>query len=218
VPECCEVQHQWDKHEVERRWLPSKLRCFVVGENPGDSTSQYFHERPADYESDEVAVRRALLRGLHQHDLIQEATLEGFKEAGFLFDHAIRCQVPPAAVTSERQKAIRYASLRVENTCHLRPWLAQARVVWVMGHLASNGVADATTEFPKRRRKISKQPYPGEIACDSRFFLSEYLSWRTEAQAPAFCRAFREFALQRHVFDDVIERGQRGTTNGQGSI
>ncbi len=148
MPECCGVEHQWERHEVERNWLPSTLRCVVVGENPGDTTSQYFYERPADYRSDEVAVRRALLRGLHQHRLIHEATLDGFKQAGFLFDHAIRCQLPSAAVTSERQKAMRYASPRVKHACHLRPWLAQARVVWVMGHLASNGVANATTEFP----------------------------------------------------------------------
>jgi hypothetical protein len=203
MPGCCGVEHQWDRHKVESTWLPPTLRCFVVGENPGDTTSQYFYERPVDYRSDEVAVRRALLRGLHQYGLIHEATLEGFKGAGFLFDHAIRCQLPSAAITSERQKAMRYVSPRVERTWHLRPWLAQAKVVWVMGHLASNGVANATTEFPKQRRKISKQPYPGEIACHSRFFLSEYLSWRTEVHAPAFCQAFKDFALQRHVFDDV---------------
>lgn len=181
MPACCGVEkHGWDRLEVERRWLPPTLRCFVVGENPGDTRSEYFYERPASHAQDEVAVRRALLGGLHQHGLIAEATLEGFQEAGFLFDHAIRCQLSSKVVRSERQKATRYASRRVGNADHLRPWLAQARVVWVMVHLASNAVANASAEFPKQRRKISMLPYPSEIARDSRFFVSEYLSWRTE--------------------------------------
>ncbi len=198
---CCGAQkHEWDRLEVERRWLPLTLRCFVVGENPGDTTSEYFYEGPPSYASDEVAVRRALLAGLHQQGLIAEATLESFQEAGFLFDHAIRCRLPSKVVKFERQKATRYASRRVENADHLRPWLAQARVVWVMGHLASNAVANATAEFPRQRRKISMPPYPAEIAPGSRFFVSAYLSWRTEAAASAFAESFKRFARERGVF------------------
>jgi hypothetical protein len=117
-----------------------------------------------------------------------------------LFDHAIRCQLSSKVVRSEREKATRYASRRVENADHLRPWLAQARIVWVMGHLASNAVANATAEFPRQRRKISMPPYPGEIARDSRFFVSEYFSWRTEAEASAFAESFKRFARERGVF------------------
>lgn len=198
---CCgEDKHGWDRLEVERRWLPQTLRCLVVGENPGDSTSEYFYERPASYAQDGVAVRRALLGELHRQCLIVEATLECFQEAGFLFDHAIRCSLSPKVVGSERQKATRYKSRRVENADHLRPWLAQSRVVWVMDHLASNAVANVTAEFPKQRRRISMPPYPGEIATDSRFFVSEYLSWRTESKASAFAEAFKRFAKKRGVF------------------
>ena len=201
---CCGAEkHGWDRLEVERYWLPPILRCFIVGENPGDTTSEYFYERPASYAQDEVAVRRALLRGLHQQGLIAEATLEGFQEGGFLFDHAIRCQLSPMIVSSERQKAMRYASRRVRNADHLSRWLSQSRVVWVMGHLASNAVANASTEFPKRRRNISMPPYPSEIARDSMFFVSEYLSWRTEAKASAFAEALKRFAQERGVFGDV---------------
>ncbi|MGH7217191.1 MAG: hypothetical protein ACREIG_08150 [Nitrospiraceae bacterium] len=200
LPCCGAAAHQWNRLEVERDWLPPTLRCFIVGENPGDATSEYFYERPASYASDEVAVRRALLRGLHQQSLIADATLEGFREAGFLFDHAIRCELSSKVVKSEREKAKRYASPRVENADHLRPWLAHARVVWVMGHLASNAVANATAEFPKQRRKISMPPYPGEIAPGSKFFLSEYLTWRTEAEASAFAEALKRFAGERGVF------------------
>ena len=102
---CCGAEkHGWDRLEVERYWLPPILRWFIVGENPGDTTSEYFYERPASYAQDKVAVRSALLRGLHQQGLIAEATLEGFQEAGFLFDHAIRCQLSPMIVSSERQR------------------------------------------------------------------------------------------------------------------
>jgi hypothetical protein len=173
---CAAQQHEWDRLEVEREWLPPTLRCFIVGENPGDTTSEYFYQRPASYESDEVAVRRALLRGLCEQGLIAVATLEGFRDAGFLFDHAIRCQLPSKVVKSEHEKAKRYASQRVGTPDHLRPWLSRAPLVWVMGHLAGNAVANATTEFPRQRRKISMPPYPGEIAPYLRFFVSEYLN------------------------------------------
>lgn len=201
---CCGAEkHQWEKHEVEPVWLPRVLRCFIVGENPSDTTSQYFYEAPDDYASDAVVVRRALLRGLHEHGLIPEAKLEAFRDAGFLFDHAIRCQLDSDTVGAERQKAMRYASGRVQNPAHLRPWLAQAKVVWVMGHLASNGVGNAIAEFPRQRRRISLPPFPGSIAPGSRFFLSEYLSWRTESEASRFSESFARFAREKAAFEDV---------------
>jgi hypothetical protein len=201
---CCgAVRHQWEEHEVERRWLPRVLRCLIVGENPGDTDSEYFYEPPESYESDEVAVRRALLRGLHRCNLIPQATLEGFQDAGFLFDHAIRCQLPSSVIKRERQKAMRYASRLVENPAHLRDRLAEARTVWVMGHFASNAVANASPDFPKHRRQLSRPPYPGRLRACSKFFLSEYLSWRTEADAPRFCEAFEWFARDKVAFEDA---------------
>jgi hypothetical protein len=192
---CCgAANHPWDREDVEHRWLPRALRCFIIGENPGDTTSEYFYHPPSDYNSDTVVVRRTLLRGLHLHGLIPEATLEGFHDAGFLFDHAIRCQLSPEVVGVERRRAMRYASRRVENPAHLQRWLTEAAVVWVMGHLASNAVANATSDFPRVKRLISRPPYPGPIGRGSRFFVSEYLTWRTEAQASRFCEAFRRFA------------------------
>lgn len=201
---CCEApKHGWDRFEVERDWIPPTLRCLIVGENPGDLTSEYFYERPASYESDEVEVRKGLLRGLREHRLIGEGTLEGFRDAGFLFDHAIRCQLASGVVRSEREKAKRYAAQRVENPTQLRLWLARAPVVWVMGHLATNAVANATADFPKQKRQISMLPYPGELAPGSRFFLSEYLTWRTQAKASAFAAAFARFARERGVLGNV---------------
>src|SRR5712691_11406285 len=201
---CCDAEkHQWEVHDVERRWVPRVLRCLIVGENPGDTASQYFYKHPTNYASDAVVVRRALLCGLHKHLLIPEPTLEGFHKAGFLFDHAIRCQLPPRLVNAERQKAMRYASRRVEDPMHLRPLLAQASVIWVMGHLANNAVANAIPELPRQRRRVSMTPYPGGTEPSSKFFLSEYLTWRNEADAPRFCQAFLHFAREKAVFDDI---------------
>jgi len=40
---CCgERQHAWDRFRVEHDWVPTQLRCFVIGENPGDAGSAYF--------------------------------------------------------------------------------------------------------------------------------------------------------------------------------
>jgi hypothetical protein len=201
---CCgAAQHQWEEHEVERRWLPGVLRCLIVGENPGDTNSEYFYAPPESYASDEVVVRRALLRGLHRRGLILEATLDGFQDAGFLFDHAIRCQLASSVIDAERQRATRYSSRLVDNPAHLRDRLAEARTVWVMGHFASNAVANASPDFPKQRRQLSRPPYPGKLRAGSRFFVSEYLSWRTEAGAPRFCEAFERFADEKAEFQDA---------------
>lgn len=90
---CCKAEkHGWERFDVERSWLPAMLRCLIVGENPGGLSAEYFYERPASYESDKVDVRKGLLRGLREQHLIGEPTLEGFRDAGFLFDHATRCR------------------------------------------------------------------------------------------------------------------------------
>ena len=199
---CCgAASHSWDQYQVEHLWLPRRLRCLIIGENPGSEASEYFYAVPKSYVKDAVVVRRCLLRGLHAQKLIREATLEGFRDAGFLFDHAIRCPLPSSVVEDERRAARRYASTRVMNPTHLCPWLSQATAVWVMGHLASNAVANATVEFPKKRRRISMHPYPGEISPRSKFFLSEYFTWRNEKKTPEICQVFTRFARERVIFD-----------------
>lgn len=137
---CCGAErHQWEICNVEMDWLPGVLKCLVIGENPGDATSEYFYNARSRYETDQVVVRHALLHGLKAHGLINEATLDGFKAAGFLFDHAIRCQLPADVVARERQRAMRYASMRVAQADHLRSRIGAAQAVWVMGHLANKG-------------------------------------------------------------------------------
>jgi hypothetical protein len=69
-----------------------------------------------------------------------------------------------------------------------------------MGHLANNAVANLTKEFPKEKRKISCDPFSGEAAPGSRFFVSQYLTWRNEEDSGRICAAFAQFARARSVF------------------
>ena len=202
---CCgAATHPWDQYEVENRWLPLTIRCLIVGENPGAVDSEYFYSVPKSYATDRVIVRRCLLRGLYCEKLISDATLEAFRDAGFLFDHGIRCPLSHNEVKTEHRAAKLYRSLRVGRAPHLVPLLSQSSTVWVMGHIASNAVANATETspadiFPKEQRLISKAPYPCELAPGSRFFLSAYLTRWNQRDAPKICEAVARFARSRGV-------------------
>lgn len=202
---CCgAAAHPWDQYEVEKRWLPRTVRCLIVGENPGALDSEYFYMVPTNYASDRVIVRRCLLRGLYYEKLIHEPTLDAFCDAGFLFDHGIRCPLPRNEVEIEHRAAKLYKSRRIGSASHLVPLLTQSSTVWVMGHIASNAVATATEIstadiFPKEQRLISKAPYPCELAPGSRFFLSEYFSRWNQRDAQRICEAFARFAHSRGV-------------------
>lgn len=201
LPCCGASAHPWDQYEVEKRWFPQTVRCLVVGENPGALDSEYFYATPKDYARDRVIVRRCLLRGLYHEKFIYEPTLEAFRDAGFLFDHGIRCPLSREEVKREQRAAKCYRSRRVGCASHLVPLLSQSSIVWVMGHIASNAVANATAispaEFPKEQRLISKAPYPCELAPGSRFFLSEYLTRWNQPYAQRICEAFARFAHSR---------------------
>src|SRR5262249_42405750 len=119
---CCgALEHPWDTYNVEKDWMPATIRCLVVGENPGSTTSEYFYNPPSDYERDRAVVRKGLLHGLHAVGLLSVATLEGFRDAGFLFDHGIRCPLPRDIVKREHRLSKRYASTRVGSAMHLLP-------------------------------------------------------------------------------------------------
>jgi len=198
---CCNaVLHPWDKYEVERRWVPEILRCLIIGENPGDSNSQYFYDPPQSYARDRVIVRRCLLRGLCEQGLISAATLEAFQDAGFLFDHAIRCPLSKTAMKAEHRAARKYGSTRVENPAHLGELLSQTAIVWVMGHIASNAVANLCVSFRKEPRCVSKPPFPGELNAGSKFFISEYLTRWHQCESSRICSAFKRFAVERGAF------------------
>ncbi len=194
---CCNHTHPFDSYRVAQQWHPSKIRCLIIGENPGSENSQYFYAPPRSYEDDLVKIRRGLLRNLFKEDLLLKPTLEGFRDAGFLFDHAIRCPLPPEAVAKERSAARRVKAKSVQNPEHLRAILDHAPIVWVMGHLACNAVANLTDAFPRQKRKISRHPYPGEDRLGSRFFVSAYLTRWNPEQWPSICSAFVQFAKNR---------------------
>ena len=80
---CCNApSHPWNRWDVECRWIAKNLRCLIVGENPGDVTSEYFYEPAPNPNRDRVSVRRELLDGLRGVGLIAEPTLEAFRDAG----------------------------------------------------------------------------------------------------------------------------------------
>lgn len=197
---CCgATEHLWDRYGVEHRWMPSKLGCLIVGENPGSEDSEYFYSVPKSYAKDRVVVRRSLLRGLYKENLIDHPTLDGFRDAGFLFDHAIRCPLLSKDVNAERGPAKDYRSVRVKTVDHLVPLLSKASVVWVMGNIARNAMANATSEFPKENNKISEAPYPGMVKKAPRFFLSAYLSRWNQGDVPKICTAFSQFAKKHKI-------------------
>jgi len=169
---CCgERQHAWDRFRVEEQWAPGDLRCFVVGENPGDLESAYFYDPTRA-----VSVRTIVLRELHALGQISAPNLAAFRSGGFLFDHGIRCHLSDDEVKAEARLARRYASPRCADAKHLPPLVARATAVWVMGYIARNAVAAAYSEFPRDQRKISREPYPRQVPGAPRFFVSRYVT------------------------------------------
>src|SRR5262245_57914215 len=104
---CTDEIHQWDRFLVESEWLPARLRCFIVGENPGSSKTPYFYEAEKA-----VPVRTILLRELHEIRILAEPTFAAFRSAGFLFDHGIRCRLRKEEIREERRLARQYNSDR----------------------------------------------------------------------------------------------------------
>jgi len=169
---------------------PDRLRCLVVGENPGDERSMYFYQ-PADGR-DPVRVRSNLLHGLTVAALalISAPTLEAFRAAGFLFDHAIRCHMPFEQVEIYRRSADRPMPPLPGNAEHLRPFLAEATVS-VMGRIARKAVGSVAEDFPIERDPISKPPYPCRLR-STKYFVSRYLSRISRNRAARICCALRD--------------------------
>src|SRR5206468_5621281 len=113
----------------------------------------YFYQ-PADG-GDPVRVRSNLLHGLTVAALISAPTLEAFRAGGFLFDHAIRCHMPFEQVEIYRRSADRPMPALPGNAEHLRPLLAEAGTVWVMGRIARKAVGSVARDFPVEREPIS---------------------------------------------------------------
>ena len=168
---CCDsLNHPWDQFSVMETWLPTHLRCLIIGESPGSDPEKYFYN-----EHRTVAIRTIMLRELHRHGLIKRPSLERFRDAGFLFDHAIRCLLPSQTILHEAKLAGRYMSSRAADAAHLEPFLNIQSPVWLMGRIARNAVVTPRSEFPKDTTGISQYPNPRWIKEAPRFFVSRYL-------------------------------------------
>src|SRR5713101_7921348 len=175
VKQCCGLLHPWDARHIENKWVPENLRVYIIGENPGDANSAYFYDPPPG-SSDPIWVRRNLLSGLYKVGLIQEPTLTAFFDAGFLFDHAIRCPLPADEIKAERRRANTYSSPRAEVSEHIREWASHTSVVWAMGQIARNSVTLLFESIPRDCRKISEGPYEFAISDGPTVFVSQYLT------------------------------------------
>jgi hypothetical protein len=185
---CCKGNHPWDEHEVPVRWAPPVLHCLIVGENPGDVGSRYFYSDPFD--PDRVIVRKNLLAGLHSAGILATPTLDAFRSAGFIFDHAIRCRLPSEVINRERQLAMRYASPRAAAAEHLRPLIDRAETVWAMGYIARNAVANLFPEIARIRNRIGGSPYPCHLPEAPKIFVSRYFTRISEEVASSICEVF----------------------------
>ncbi len=194
---CCSGPHPWDLYKVRTNWFPSKLRCLIIGENPGYSVNSSYFYQPQNSGYDPVTIRRNLLFGLYKVDLIGAQTLQEFQQAGFLFDHAIRCYLSAATIEKERRLATRYKSPRAAAAIHLEPAIKTAPAVWVMGYIARNAVASICSTFPRNQAPIAKSPYPCQIPGAPKFFVSRYLSHLGEKEVLDICKSFAVFFNRR---------------------
>jgi len=160
--------------------VPAELRRLIVGESPGENAEKYFYNQHR-----KVAVRTIMLRELHRHALLTEPTLVAFRNAGFLFDHAIRCLLASETIQHEASLADQYRSPRAADAAHLDSFLAVKSPVWVMGRIARNAVADP--RFPRDTSDISKPPNPRWMSEAPRFFVSRYLLHASRVEVARIC-------------------------------
>jgi len=166
---CCGLIHSFDRCAVAEVWVPAAIRCFIIGENPGIPGAPYFYD-PIPLKRDSVGVRRLLLPALAAENLISEPTLLGFREGGFLFDHAIRCQLPKATMDRERARARTFRPSLADQASHLRRLVGRSCKVWLMGGVARAAIRSQYPELGVEARNL-EQPY----AVESKFFVSHYL-------------------------------------------
>jgi len=179
----CRLPHPFDYYCVSEKWWPDPIRCLIIGETPGSSHSCYFYdsEKP-------VRVRDNILFGLHGHDLIASPTLSAFKEAGFLFDHAIRCRVRPSK--QDWRSAKKYQYVKAEHTQHLDKLLRRVRKVWIMGYVARNAVSCLDSSFPQIQKGLST-PYVQEGS--SKYFISRYLLYVGDSEVLKIAGSLKKY-------------------------
>ncbi len=169
---CCEEVHLFEAREVSTRWWPSSPQCLIVAESPGTPRRKYFYDPLPEYGWDPVEVRRYLLGSLTKAKLIAEPTLPAFRDAGFLLDHAIRCQLRKWVIDIERSLAEEYMSDLAARAHHLKPIIEQFSKVWIMGYTARNAVNNLyPEEVIMRFKKKLFPPYQES----KKFFVSPYV-------------------------------------------
>ena len=167
MPEkCCGLIHPWDTFRIHELWWPNSPKCLIIGESPGNPDSFYFYDQDHF-----VRVRHNLLNNLCEKGLLYAPTLNAFKASGFLFDHAIRCQISPAEIKNEWKLAKRYESRRAKAAIHLSTLIRQFPQTWIMGYIARNAVAEIDSLFPRQKVGL-KVPYT--VLGSYRYFISRY--------------------------------------------
>lgn len=172
-----EVHEPFESREVRARWWPRREVCVIIGESPGAPGEAYFYDPIPPDRKDPVGVRGMLLPALVQAGLIASSTLEAFRDAGFVFDHAIRRQIPMAVVRKERERALRYRSDWAARATHLVKPVEAFPVVWVMGRIARNAIA---TVKPATAVKRKLDP-PYVLDAEPRLFFSTYFRPRFDS-------------------------------------
>jgi hypothetical protein len=179
----CHYPHPYDFYRVSEQWWPESTKCLIVGETPGGPSSPYFYDL-----NQSVRIRRNLLLGLHKNGLIASQTLPAFKEAGFLFDHAIRCKVRP----DKRDWQLAKQYLNIAHVEHLKKSLLQFPNVWVMGYIARNAIACADSSFPRIHQDLT-QPYV--LSGTSKYFVSRYLLYIGDKEILGIACQFKTFLV-----------------------
>jgi hypothetical protein len=127
--------------------------------------------------------------------LIESPTLEAFRAAGFVFDHAIRCQLPTPTIKDEHKLARRYASPRAHAAAHLAEFVAAARKVWILGHIAPDAVTNVSG-LRDRRSRITP-PYVLQTEppqTEPKVFVSQYFRrFDSPAEVLKIIKQFRIF-------------------------
>ncbi len=183
-------QTPFESRKVRERWWPKELRCLVVGESPGGPGSPYFYDQIPVDEDDPVTIRQNFLGALARLKIIASPTLESFRDGGFVFDHAIRAQLPMERIQLERALAAKYESKLASEALHLRPFIEEAQSVWVMGLIARNAVASLYPSIPRQRRKLTP---PYQIEQMPKILVSRYLTRMAESEAHEVVRCAVRF-------------------------
>ncbi len=191
LAKCCRRAHPFETADVQARW-PRDLKCLIVGESPGSPGSDYFYDPVPSGGRDPVEVRRYLLLGLTRIGLISTPSLEAFRDSGFLFDHAIRCQLPSEVIAEERRRARLFRSARAHEAHHLVPLIDAVPKVWLMGAMARDAAAYLYEMAPAEFQRTLDPP--GVVQARPKFFVSRYLN---------------RYAEQGHLIGTILEAFRR---------